>query len=278
MERSTRRILWGRLLNAGQTCISPDYVICTKEVQERFLQEAKKILTSFYGSDAKASPFISKIVKDRHFKRLTDFIRPENVAIGGKYNPLERIIEPTILINVDPSDPVMREEIFGPILPIINVKTVEEAIDFINSRDKPLAFYIFAKNKRVQKMLLEQTSSGGVTINDTITHIMTENVPFGGVGNSGMGAYHGKTGFDTFTHKKAVLVKDISSLSELSYVLRYPPYTDMKTSMLNFILKKRPSISYSLLKNILIFVLGIACAYIFQMLYQMMNTSKASQS
>ncbi|KAJ8937916.1 hypothetical protein NQ314_011658 [Rhamnusium bicolor] len=142
---STRRIIWGKLLNAGQTCVAPDYLLCTKNVQEMFLQEAKKVITEFYGSDPKASPDSCKIITERHFKRLIEFIKPENIALGGESNVLERILNPTILINVSPDDPVMREEIFGPILPIVNVKDVEEAVQFINSRDKPLALYIFAK-------------------------------------------------------------------------------------------------------------------------------------
>lgn len=257
MEQAAKRILWGKLLNSGQTCISPDYVLCTKAVQEVFLRAADKILTEFYGSDPKGSPYLSKIVNEKQFKRLTEFIRPEQIAIGGKFNLSERKISPTILINVNPDDPVMQEEIFGPILVIMNIRNVEEAIDFINSRDKPLALYIFSKNKFVQNQILNRTSAGGVTVNDTATHITTENIPFGGVGASGMGSYHGKQGFDTFSHQKGVLFKDTSYFTELGLSMRYPPYSDRKTDLLIYIVKKRKSLSIRKIQNILIFFLGV---------------------
>ncbi|XP_074032091.1 aldehyde dehydrogenase family 3 member B2 isoform X2 [Leptinotarsa decemlineata] len=273
IEKSARRILWGKLLNSGQTCISPDYILCTKSTQEKFLQEAKKTLTEFYGPDPKSSPYLSKIVTERHFNRLTGFIKSENVAIGGKYNNLERIISPTILINVHPDDPVLQEEIFGPILPIVNVKNVEEAIQFINGRDKPLALYIFAKDRNVRNALLTRTSSGGVAVNDTATHLSTENLPFGGVGFSGMGNYHGKYGFDTFSHKKGVLVKDFAGYTEMALSLRYPPYSRTKTDMMYTVLKKRRGISFGYLKNIFIFSLGVAVAYGFQYFWHKMDES-----
>nr|CAH7736410.1 unnamed protein product [Callosobruchus chinensis] len=264
MEKTAKRVIWGRNLNSGQTCISPDYILCSKEVQERFLQQAKKVMLEFYGSEPKKSPYISRIVTERHFKRLLEFIKPDKVAIGGKFDAAERVISPTILINVSPNDPVMCEEIFGPILPIINIKSPEEAVDFINARDKPLALYVFTKEKTIREMFLKNTSSGGITINDTITHIITENLPFGGVGSSGMGAYHGKRGFDTFTHKKAVLIKDFAPYTELALSLRYPPYSDTKTDLMNFLLKKRKGIPMKHFKILFIFILGVLSAVAFQ--------------
>ncbi|KAG5868847.1 hypothetical protein JTB14_031152 [Gonioctena quinquepunctata] len=274
IEKAARRILWGKLLNSGQTCISPDYVLCTKSTQEKFLKEAEKTLSEFYGTDPLSSPYLSKIVTERHFNRLVGFIKSENVAIGGKFNSLERLISPTILINVHTDDPVMQEEIFGPILPIITIKNVEDAIGFINSRDKPLALYIFSKKKEDQKTILYRTSSGGVAVNDTATHLTTENLPFGGVGASGMGGYHGKYGFDTFSHKKGVLVKDFAGFTEMALSLRYPPYSDAKTSIMYSVLKKRRGISLGFMRNIFIFSLGVVFAYGYQYVCHEMNSEK----
>ncbi|KAJ8916810.1 hypothetical protein NQ315_005817 [Exocentrus adspersus] len=273
MKKAAKRILWGKLINSGQTCVAPDYVLCNKEVQDKFLQHAQKIITEFYGRDPMESPHLGKIITERHFKRLVEFINPENVAIGGKYNSSARIISPTILINVSPDDPVMTEEIFGPILPIIIIKNAEEAIHFINAREKPLALYIFAKDKSIQNLFLNNTSSGGVAINDTVTHLITENLPFGGVGESGMGSYHGKEGFETFSHQKSVLVKDLTDLTEMTLSVRYPPYSDIKISVLNFLLKKRGGVSFGFLKNCLIFSAGIACAYSLQYIVKKMESS-----
>ncbi|XP_018564881.1 aldehyde dehydrogenase, dimeric NADP-preferring-like [Anoplophora glabripennis] len=274
IKKTAKRILWGKLINSGQTCVAPDYILCTKTVQEKFLQHAKLIITEFYGPDPTKSPDLCKIITERHFKRLVDFINPENVAIGGKFDISERVISPTVLINVSPEDPVMKEEIFGPILPIINVRNAEEAINFINEREKPLALYVFAKNKSVQKLFLNHTSSGGATVNDTVTHLITENLPFGGVGESGMGSYHGKEGFDTFSHQKSVLVKDFANLTELSLAMRYPPYSNTKIKLLNFVLKKRSGISFRILKNCFIFSLGVACAYGVQYICSQLNESE----
>ncbi|KAJ8956619.1 hypothetical protein NQ318_013972 [Aromia moschata] len=257
MSKATRRILWGKYLNSGQTCVAPDYLLCTKPVQEKFLQEARKVIVEFYGQDPKKSPHLSRIVTERHFRRLVKFITFENVAIGGSYDETERIISPTVLINVSADDPIMKEEIFGPILPIVNVKDAGEAIDFINSKEKPLALYIFSKKKDVQKMFLTKTSAGTVCVNETITQLTTENLPFGGVGSSGMGNYHGKYGFDTFSHHKAVLVKDYSMFTDISLSLRNPPYTPMKENMINFLVKRRRGIQFRYIQYVCVFILGM---------------------
>ncbi|XP_060523095.1 aldehyde dehydrogenase, dimeric NADP-preferring-like [Cylas formicarius] len=261
VETAARRIVWGRFLNSGQTCVAPDYIVCSKTVQDKFVEEAKKVLEKFYGSDPMESECLSKIVSEKHYKRLVGFLRSENIAVGGHCNPQKLLIAPTILINVGPHDQVMEEEIFGPILPILNVLNVREAIDFINSREKPLALYVFSNDKSVQDMFLTETSSGGVAINDTISHISTEGLPFGGVGASGMGSYHGKKGFETFTHQKGVLVKDVGRLTEVAISLRYPPYSDAKTKMINSILKRRRCIPFDVLGKLFLFLLGIAFAF-----------------
>lgn len=274
MKKATKRLLWGKLINSGQTCVAPDYVLCTKAVQEQFVQHARQIITEFYGQNPTKSPYMTKIISERHFKRLVEFIDPQRVAFGGKFDVSERIISPTVLIDVSPEDPVMREEIFGPILPIINVKDAEEAVEFINAREKPLALYVFSKNKSVQKLFLDGTSSGGVTVNDAVTHLITENLPFGGVGESGMGSYHGKEGFDTFSHQKSVLVKDFANFTELSLAVRYPPYSDRKMNVVNFLLKKRNGVSFGFVKNCLIFSMGIACAYGLQYICKQVGDSE----
>ncbi|XP_015838076.1 aldehyde dehydrogenase, dimeric NADP-preferring-like [Tribolium castaneum] len=259
---ATRRIIWGRTMNAGQTCISPDYLLCSKEVEEKFLAAARTVLEEFYGDgDVKLSPYLSKIVLDRHYNRLMNFIKGSNVAIGGSGDPRTRIIAPTVLIDVKPDDPVMLEEIFGPILPIVTVNSPLEAINFINERDKPLALYVFTNRKDVKELFLNNTSSGAVTVNDVIMHIWADNLPFGGVGASGMGAYHGKFGFDTFTHKKGVLERGLGKIAELTQFARYPPYTKSKGQFLAIATKKRRGISVSWIKTALVFGLGVAFSY-----------------
>ncbi|XP_066252232.1 aldehyde dehydrogenase, dimeric NADP-preferring-like [Euwallacea similis] len=271
MYKSAKRALWGRMLNSGQTCVAPDYILCTKEVEERFLKEAEKVLKEFWGEDPSKSPSLSKIMTENHYRRLLEFMRMEHIALGGQVNAQEYVIGPTILTDVSPLSPVMEEEIFGPLLPILNVKNAQEAVDFINSREKPLALYVFSKNIRVQQLFLYKTSSGGVSINDTISHIGTEKLPFGGVGMSGLGNYHGKYGFDTFTHKKGVLVKDLSYISELTLKLRYPPYSDKKTTLISTILKKRRRVNLKYLDRLILFCLGIGLAFLLQYYYRIIQ-------
>ncbi|XP_066153074.1 aldehyde dehydrogenase, dimeric NADP-preferring-like isoform X2 [Euwallacea fornicatus] len=271
MYKSAKRALWGRMLNSGQTCVAPDYILCTKEVEERFIKEAEKVLKEFWGEDPSKSPSLSKIVTESHYRRLVEFMRMEHIALGGQVNAQECVIGPTILTDVSPLSPVMEEEIFGPLLPILNVKNPQEAVDFINSREKPLALYVFSRNIRVQQLFLYKTSSGGVSINDTISHIGTEELPFGGVGMSGMGSYHGKYGFETFTHKKSVLVKDLSWISELTLRLRYPPYSDKKTALINTILKKRRGMNLEYFDRLILFCLGVGLAFLLQYYYRIIQ-------
>lgn len=169
----------------------------------------------------------------------------------------DRYIEPTILVDVSPSDPVMQEEIFGPILPIITVNSAKEAADFINAREKPLAFYIFTENPDDRKYLLQNTSSGGVAINDCIMHLTVDSLPFGGVGSSGMGAYHGKASFDTFSHQKSTLVRDYGIITEKFNSARYPPFSDSKMTFVQLALKKRKPLSFKSLIYLFAFLLGV---------------------
>nr|CAD7194096.1 unnamed protein product [Timema douglasi]CAD7259042.1 unnamed protein product [Timema shepardi] len=261
MEVAVKRILWGKCANAGQTCVAPDYLMCSKQVQSEFVAKAKTILREWYGKNVKGSPDLGRIVSDTHYKRLVEFLSNGTVAVGGETDASERFIGPTILVNVKPSDPVMQEEIFGPILPILVVEDMFEAVKIINSREHPLALYIFSKDKSVQNLFTTQTTSGSVTINETLQQLCVHELPFGGVGQSGMGAYHGKYSFDTFTHSKSVFVKDYNAIGEKLASSRYPPYSEKKLSFITFLMKKRRSLSLKYLPHAIFFALGIAATF-----------------
>ncbi|KAK0177982.1 hypothetical protein PV328_001972 [Microctonus aethiopoides] len=216
LEMAVKRIIWGKFINAGQTCIAPDYLLCTKEISDGFIEIARKILEEWYGQNPKDSPDLCRIINQKNFQRLTNFLSGNGkVAIGGDFDAQEKYISPTILVDVKPNDPIMKEEIFGPILPIIIVSNAYEAIKFINDGDTPLAMYIFTKDRGVRDLFINQTRSGAMCFNDTIMQYAVDDLPFGGVGGSGMGAYHGRLTFDTFVHKKAVLVRDASYFGEV---------------------------------------------------------------
>ncbi|XP_055686148.1 aldehyde dehydrogenase, dimeric NADP-preferring isoform X7 [Lutzomyia longipalpis] len=255
---ATRRILWGKLINAGQTCIAPDYILCSKEVQGKFLEEARKVLLEWYGKDTKNSPDLCRIVNSRNYQRLVQLLKSGTVALGGKTDADERFIEPTILIDVKATDPIMQEEIFGPILPIVNVENAYDAIKFINSRAKPLVLYVFSCKAKELNLFLENTSSGGLCVNDTVMHFAVESLPFGGIGMSGMGFYHGKFSFDTFSHMKSCLVKNFNPIGEKLASGRYPPYSESKTQFLASLMRKRRGIPTKYLSHLFAFGLGVA--------------------
>ncbi|KAI0236681.1 Aldehyde dehydrogenase, dimeric NADP-preferring [Lamellibrachia satsuma] len=231
-----RRITWGKFLNAGQTCLAPDYILCTEDVKTELVDRFRERLMEFYGEDPQKSDSYSRIVNTRHVKRLQKLLLNMNVVIGGQTDESDLYIAPTIMVDVRPTDPIMQEEIFGPLLPILTVADINEAIAFIKSRDKPLAFYVFSKDKRVVDRMLSEVSSGGITVNDVIMHTSLCTLPFGGVGESGIGAYHGKFTFDTFTHQKSCMVRK-QNLEKLMDV-RCPPYTDRNIAVLNWLQKK----------------------------------------
>lgn len=264
LDVALRRILWGKCANSGQTCVAPDYLLCSKELEEKIIPIAKNIIKDFFGENPKASPDYGRIVNDRHFQRLTALIKGATIGCGGDVDPSEKYISPTILTGVKSTDPVMQEEIFGPILPIVNVQNAYEAIEFINSREKPLALYIFSNNKKDIDQILSNTSSGGVCINDTIMHIVPLGLPFGGVGNSGMGFYHGKYSFDTFVHKKSVLQKNLSSIGELLGSPKYPPYTQGKLKYLQLMLTPGMDIRGRFMSYLLSFTCGVAFVLLVQ--------------
>ena len=220
LEETAKRIAWGKFFNAGQTCIAPDYLLVDKSIKEALITELQGCIVNFYGENPQTSSDYCRIVNERQFKRLQALLKDGDIITGGQTDLEEKYIAPTLITNVSLESELMQEEIFGPILPILDYANLEDAIAFINQRPKPLALYLFSNNKSKQERILEATSSGGVCINDTIFQVGVIDLPFGGVGPSGMGAYHGKATFDTFSHYKSVLKK--SFRFELN--VRYPPY------------------------------------------------------
>ncbi|MDB9312190.1 aldehyde dehydrogenase [Spirulina sp. CS-785/01] len=232
LDYTARRIAWGKFINAGQTCIAPDYLLVHRQIKQPLLDKIKDYISEFYGENPAESPDYCRIINHHHWQRLQALIDPDKVIIGGDCQEDERYIAPTVMDNVTWEDAVMEDEIFGPILPIVEYSDLNEAIAQVNGQPKPLALYLFSKDKQKQNRVLQATSSGGVCLNDTIMHIASPTLPFGGVGQSGMGAYHGKASFDTFSHYKSVLNR--SFLFDLK--LRYPPY-DGKLKFLNWLFR-----------------------------------------
>ncbi|MEI8007707.1 MAG: aldehyde dehydrogenase family protein, partial [Bacteroidota bacterium] len=211
---------WGKFINAGQTCIAPDYLFVHSSVKEEFLKLMSSKITRYYGANPKESKDYTRIVNESKTQRLASFLACGAVISGGEVNIHDRYISPTIIDGVKRGDTVMQEEIFGPILPVMEFVDLEEVITFINSNPKPLALYYFSEDRAKQDEVLGKTSSGGACINDVITHVANANIPFGGVGNSGMGKYHGRFSFDTFSHHRSVLSKS----TRIDIPVRYPPY------------------------------------------------------
>ena len=230
---AARRITFGKFLNCGQTCIAPDYILVEKSVHDEFVRLLKEETARMYGEDIFANNDYGKMINQKHFDRVSGLIATEKVAYGGRLKSETLQIEPTILDNVTSDDAVMQEEIFGPVLPIIVVENTDEAINFIKSRPKPLALYLFTSDQKVEKQFMSQVPFGGGCVNDTIIHIATTNLPFGGVGNSGMGSYHGKKTFETFSHAKSVVKK----YTWLDISMRYQPYTSWKDKLVRMFLK-----------------------------------------
>ena len=205
LPTAASRIAWGKFMNAGQTCIAPDYVVVHEAVSDAFLNELVSAIRKFYGDDASTHPRYCRIINDRHFTRLEALIDPDKLAYGGKTNAAQKYIEPTLLYPVDWNHPAMADEIFGPILPVITYSRLDDVISRINKRPKPLALYLFTSNKDIRRKIISEISFGGGAVNNTIMHIVSHYLPFGGVGQSGMGRYHGKYSFDTFSHTKSIL-------------------------------------------------------------------------
>jgi aldehyde dehydrogenase (NAD+) len=225
LDYAVKRIAWGKFFNAGQTCIAPDYCLIHSAIKDVFLEKMKKTIQDFYGDDPMQSADYARIVNERHFKRLTGLLSDGNIIVGGKTDSTKLYIAPTLIDRVSLQDSIMQEEIFGPLLPIMTFDGLDQAIDMVNRLPHPLALYFFSNNAHNQQEILTKTSSGGGCINDTISHIGSLTLPFGGIGDSGMGAYHGKTSFDTFSHSKSILTR--SNLIDMP--LRYPPYGNKVT-------------------------------------------------
>ena len=232
LDLAAKRIVFGKLLNCGQTCVAPDYLLIDRRVKDRFLAYVRKWVSVQYG-DALDNQGYVRMVNRKHFDRVMDLIDPAKVVFGGRGDPDTLKIQPTVLDNVSPEDPVMQEEIFGPVLPVLTFDDIREALDFVNARPHPLALYLFSQDKKVRQLFLRRASFGGGCINDTIIHLATSRMGFGGVGNSGMGSYHGKDSFDTFSHRKSIVQK--SALIDLP--VRYAPYTPTKDKLLRLFLR-----------------------------------------
>ncbi len=222
IEVAARRIVWGKFLNAGQTCIAPDYLYVHQQVREALLTAIKRNIEKF--QYLPGSENYTRIINSRHFKRLIGFIDQAKVFTGGRYDEDKLFIEPTILQHVTWEDKVMQDEVFGPVLPVLDYNDFNEVVDIIQSHEKPLSAYIFTNNNTEKEAFVSKISFGGGCINDTVMHISNPNLPFGGIGNSGIGSYHGKYGFETFSHRKAVMDKATWGEPDL----RYPPYTNTK--------------------------------------------------
>ncbi|MEW5740637.1 MAG: aldehyde dehydrogenase family protein [Myxococcota bacterium] len=227
LEVTARRIAWGKAYNAGQTCIAPDYVLVHQAVKGAFLEKLGAAWKELLGADVEKSPDYGRIISERHFKRLVSLMGGGKVVVGGKTDAATRFIEPTALVDVKLDHAVMQEEIFGPLLPVIEVKDLDEATRFINERPKPLALYVFTRDGARAEKVLKTTSSGGAVVNDCLVHITSPDLPFGGVGDSGVGNYHGRFSFDAFSHLKTVVKRPHG----LDIKVRYPPYSAGKVSL-----------------------------------------------
>ncbi len=219
VEVTARRIAWGKFMNAGQTCIAPDFLFVDRRIREPLLKALKTALGEFYGSDPHQSPDYGRVINRQHWDRLTSYLSSGRVIHGGQCNAQDLYLAPTLIADLRADSPLKQEEIFGPILPIIDFEDLDQALAFLRERPAPLALYLFTESRSIQERVLAETRSGGVCVNDTILHMIAKELPFGGLGESGMGAYHGRAGFDCFTHYRSVLRRS----TFIDPPLRYPP-------------------------------------------------------
>ena len=227
------RIAWSKWMNAGQTCVAPDYVIVEQHYATQLIDALKQQLNQFYGGDITSNPDYGRIINQKHTQRLLDCLQGENIVLGGKHDVAERYIEPTIVLNPEKTSSLMQAEIFGPILPIVTVDQIVQALPIIKDKPKPLALHLYTKDKQFEHQVLAEISAGNVSINDGMMYMANPNLPFGGVGNSGTGRYHGQFGFDTFSHLKAV----IKRATFIDPPLRYPPFTKNKLNIIRKLMK-----------------------------------------
>lgn len=228
LDVTAKRIAWGKWFNVGQTCIAPDYVLAHSSIREALVQKIGAALTAFYGDDPQQSADYGRIINDRHFARIAGLIDADKVAIGGRTDAADRYIAPTVMTDVTLEDAIMGEEIFGPVLPVLDYTSMDEVLATIAQRPNPLALYLFTTNPVDEKLILDRVSFGGGCINNTLMHFSDHKLPFGGVGSSGLGAYHGQHSFDVFSHQKGVL----KTANFLDPSVKYPPYDDGKRRIL----------------------------------------------
>ncbi len=233
LKLTATRLAFGKYLNVGQTCVAPDYLLIQKEIKEEFLKHLVKAIKEQFGENPLENPNYGKIINEKHFARLLGLIGQEKIVIGGQSDPKTLRIAPTVLDNITFDRPVMGEEIFGPILPVITYERFDEIYAMIDHNPTPLALYLFTQNKKRQHEVLHRVSFGGGCINDVVVHVATPHMPFGGVGESGMGGYHGKSGFDTFTHYKSIVDKKLFP----DLTLRYQPYNKKKEKIVKMVMK-----------------------------------------
>ncbi len=225
------RIAWGKFLNAGQTCVAPDHVLVHRDVATPFVDALARRIREFYGDDPAQSPDYCRIASQRHAERFAKLLEGQKIHVGGRVDVANRFVEPTIVLDPPADSELMREEIFGPVLPVITVDEMHHAIKFVADRPKPLALYVFTRSKALEEAVLDRLSAGSVCINDAVIFMVSPELPFGGIGNSGMGRYTGWYGFETFSHMKPVMRRSF----RFDAPLRYPPYSDRKAKLLKMV-------------------------------------------
>lgn len=233
LKLAARRIVFGKYLNLGQTCVAPDYLLCHKDIKDKLIEYIKLEIKKQYGASSLKNKEYGKLINQKHFDKVLSLIDPKKVVFGGSYDRETLKIEPTVMDNVTSDDDIMNEEIFGPVLPVMTFDTIDDAERYVTDNPKPLAFYVFSSDKKVINRLLSNCQFGGGCVNDTIIHLATSNMGFGGVGESGMGAYHGERGFDTFSHKKSIVDKK----TFIDLPMRYQPYNKFYGFLLRMFLK-----------------------------------------
>jgi aldehyde dehydrogenase (NAD+) len=233
LDFAAKRIVWGKMINCGQTCVSPDYLLVDKKVKDKFLELISKEIRLFYGANPADSDDFARVISSENVNRLSGLMKNGKIVTGGTYDPGSRYVAPTIIKDVKPGDPIMQEEIFGPVLPVIDFEEFDEVYGIIEKNPKPLATYIFSRNNRLIREFMRNTRSGNACVNETVMQIASPYLPYGGVGSSGIGRYHGKKSFETFSNMRSVLVK--SNLVDMP--IRYPPYSKFKTKIICFFMK-----------------------------------------
>lgn len=233
LEVSAKRVAWGKFVNAGQTCVAPDYLLVKKSIKAEFLDHLKTAINQLYGDNPKESPDFPRIINDAHFDRLACLLDDGETTIGGEFDKDTKYIAPTVLNNITLEDSIMQDEIFGPILPVLDYTSVEDCIKIINARPRPLALYVFTSDQALEDRIMSTVSFGGGAVNDTIAQLGNHHLSFGGVGASGFGSYHGKSSFDCFSHKKSVMKKPFWP----DVPIRYAPYSDTKLGLVKKVIK-----------------------------------------